>query len=83
MINFDDIARENIRKRYPNWVKISDSLYKKLIIGCSESKKQFHLFVNLDIDQIQSYAEDSSETKHQISINKRVSINKSLGLKHY
>ena len=29
MINFDDIARENIRKRYPNWVKISDSLYKK------------------------------------------------------
>ena len=52
MINFDDIARENIRKRYPNWVKISDSLYKKLIIGSSESKKQFHLFVNLVTNQI-------------------------------
>ena len=39
MINFNNIAWENIRKRNPNWVKFSDSPYKILIIGGSVSRK--------------------------------------------
>ena len=42
MINFDDVTKEKIKENNPNWPKISDHLYRILIIGASGSGKQIH-----------------------------------------
>ena len=39
MINFDDVAKENIKKHNPNWSQIPDHPYRILIIRGSESEK--------------------------------------------
>ena len=33
MINFDDVAKENIKEHNPNWPKIPDHQYRILITG--------------------------------------------------
>ena len=62
MINFDDVTKENIKERNPNWPEVSDHPYRVLIIGGSGSGKLNSLF-NLingepDIDKIYLYAKD-------------------------
>ena len=42
MINFGNVAKENITEHNTNWPQISDHLYKILIIGGSGSEKQIH-----------------------------------------
>ena len=86
MINFDDIAKENIKnpKWNPNWPNIPDHLYRILIIGRSKSGKRSALFFNLmrpqpDIDKIYYYAKGPNEAKYQLLINKR----EGLGLKDF
>ena len=37
MINFNDVTKEKIKKRNPNWPQISDHPYRILIIGSSGS----------------------------------------------
>ena len=44
MINFDDVANENIKKHNPNWPEILDHPYRILIIGSSGSGKTNLLF---------------------------------------
>ena len=39
MINFVDVAKENIEENNPNWPQIPDHAYKILIIGSSGSGK--------------------------------------------
>ena len=48
MINFDDVAKENIKAHNPNWSKIPDHPYRMLIIGGSGSGKTNSLlsFIN-------------------------------------
>ena len=60
MINFDDVVKENIKERNPNWPKNPDHPYRILMIGGSGSGKIIWLF-NLinhqpDIDKIYLYA---------------------------
>ena len=40
MINFNDIAKENIKKHNPNWSQIPDHLYRILITEGSGSGKK-------------------------------------------
>ena len=44
MINFDDVAKENIRKHNPNWPQIPDDSYGMLIIGGYGSGKTNSFF---------------------------------------
>ena len=79
MIKFDDVIKENIKERNPNWPKIPDHQYRILIIGGSGSGKTNSLF-NLinqqpDVDKTHLYAKDPYEAKHQFLVNK--------GLKHF
>ena len=39
MINFDDVAKENIKEHNPNWPQLLDHSYSTLIIGVSGSGK--------------------------------------------
>ena len=39
MINFDDVVKENIKERNPNWPKNPDHPYRILMIGGSGSGK--------------------------------------------
>ena len=75
MINFDDVAKENIIENNPNWPQISDHSYRVLIIGGSGSGKTNLLFILInhqpDIDKIYLYAKDLYEEKYQFLINKR------------
>ena len=78
MINFDDVGKENIKKRIPNWLQISDHPYIILIIGDSRSRK-INLLFNLinqqpDIDKNYWYAEDPYEAKYQYLIKKRQDV---------
>ena len=43
MINFDNVTRENIKERNPNWLPIPDQQYRMLIIGGSWSGKTIPL----------------------------------------
>ena len=59
MINFDDITRENLKERNPNWPQIPDYQYRILIIGRFGSGKTNSL-LNLisqqpDIEQFYQY----------------------------
>ena len=40
MINFDDVAKENIKERNPNWLQTANHQSRILIIGGSRSGKQ-------------------------------------------
>ena len=56
MINFDDVTKENMKERNPNWPHIPDHPYRILIIGQSGSRKTNSIF-NLisqqpDIDNV-------------------------------
>ena len=70
MINFDDIAKENIPEQNPNQSQILDHPYRILIIGGSKSGKTnslFHLISELpDIDKI--IEEYDSNKKRKIVI---------------
>ena len=44
MINFDDVTKENIKERNPNWLQILDHPYRILIIRGSGSGKTNSLF---------------------------------------
>ena len=44
MINFDDVANENIEEHNPKWPEILDHPYRILIIGSSGSGKTNLLF---------------------------------------
>ena len=77
MINFDDVANEDIKEHNSNWPQIPDHPYRILIVGDSGSGKTNLLF-NLineetDIDKICLYAKDAYEAKCQFLINKRES----------
>ena len=83
MVNFDDVIKETIKEHNPNWSQTPDHPYSILIIGGPGSGKRNSSF-NLtnqqpDIDNIQVYAKDPYEAKHQVLINKR----KSTGSKHF
>ena len=56
MINFDDVTKENMKERNPNWPHIPDHPCRILIIGHSGSRKTNSIF-NLisqqpDIDNV-------------------------------
>ena len=83
MLNFDELVKENIKERNPNWPQIHDHPYRILIIGDSGSGKTSSLF-NLinqqtDIDKIYLYAKDPYEAKYQFLIHKK----ESTGLKYF
>ena len=68
MINFDDVTKENIKERNPNWPQISDHPCRIIIIGGLGSGKTNSLF-NLvshltDIDKIYLYAKDPFDAKY-------------------
>ena len=69
MINFDDVAKENIMENNPNWPQIPDHSYRTLIIGGSGSGRTNSLFILInhqpDIDKIYLYAKDLYEEKYQ------------------
>ena len=44
MINFVDVAEENIKEHKPNWPQSSDHPYRILLIGVSGSGKTNSLF---------------------------------------
>ena len=82
MINFDDVRKENLKERNPNWSQFPDRANTIIIIGGCGSGKTNSLF-NLmsdqpDIDNICLYAKDPYGEKYQFLINKQESI----GLKH-
>ena len=82
MINFDDVAKVNIKEHNTNWPQISHHQYRSLVIGSSGSGKPNSLF-NLishrpDIDKIYLCAKDPYAVKYQFLINKR----EIEGLKH-
>ena len=83
MINFDDVAKENIKDHNPNRPQIPDYPYKILIIGGSGFGKTNSLFNVIshqaNIDKIYLYAKESYEANHHLLTNKR----ESAGLKHF
>ena len=83
MINFDDIAKENTKQHYPNWLQIFDHPSRILIIGGPGSEKTNSLFnvINQqpDIDKICLYAKDPYEAKYQFLITKHEDV----GKKHF
>ena len=83
MIKFDDVTKENIKQRNPNWPQISKHPYRILIIGSSGSGKTNSVFNIInpqpDFNKIYLYAKDPYKAKYQFLINKRESI----GIKHF
>ena len=75
MINFDDVTKENIKGRKPNWPQIPDYPQRILIIGglgFPKTDSLFNLISQLtDIDKMQLHAKDPHEAKYQLLINKR------------
>ena len=75
MINFDDVAKENTKEHYPNWLQVLDHPYRILTIAGSGYGRTSSLF-NLinqkpDIDKICLYAKDPYEAKYQFLMTKR------------
>ena len=75
IINFDDVTKENMKEKKPNWSQIPDHPYIILITGGSGSEKTNSLF-NLinqqpDIDKIYLHAKDPYEANYQFLINNR------------
>ena len=76
-INFDNVAKEDIKEHNLNWAQIPDHPYIILIIGSSGSEKT-NSFFNLisqqpDIDNIYLYAKDPDKAKYKFPSNKRES----------
>ena len=67
MINFDNVAKENIKERNPNWPQIPSHLYRIIIIGSSGSRKTSSLFSLTnqppDFDETYLYAKDLNQAK--------------------
>ena len=77
MLNFDYIAKEDVKEHNLNWQEIPDHSNKMLIIESSWYGKT-NALINLidhepDIDKIYLYAKDPYEEKYQLLINKRES----------
>ena len=83
MINFDDVAKENIKDYNLNWPQIPDLPYQILITGCSGSGKANSLFNLLGclphINKIYLCGKDPHAAKYQFLINKC----EGSGLKHF
>ena len=45
IINFDDVANENLKKHKLNWLHISDHSYRRLIICGSGTGKKNHYLI--------------------------------------
>ena len=63
MINFNNVGKENIKERNPNWPQIPSHLYRIIIIiGSSGSRKTNSLFSLTnqppDFDKTYLYAKD-------------------------
>ena len=78
MINFDDVTKENRKKRKPNRPQIFYYPNRILIIGGSRSRKTNALINSInhqpDIDKIHLYTKASYETKYKLLINKREGV---------
>ena len=81
MINFDNIAKVNIKEHNLNWPQIRNHQYRILLIGGTRSRKTNALFniINhkLYTDKIHFYAKDPYEVKYQVLINNRDSARSS------
>ena len=81
MINFDNIAKVNIKEHNLNWLQIRNHQYRILLIGGTRSRKTNALFniINhkLCTDKIYSYPKDPYEPKYQVLINNRDSAGSS------
>ena len=74
MFNFDDVTKENIKKKHnPKWPQIPDHSYKILIIAGSESGATNALLRQIKqqdddnysiIDKIYLYVKDPNEAKY-------------------
>ena len=73
MINFDDVAKENLKEHNPNQLEVSDHPLRILIIEGSESGKTNSLFNPIsqqpDIYKTQLNSKDPFEAKYQVLIN--------------
>ena len=73
MINFDDVAKENLKEHNTNQLKVSDHPLRILIIEGSESGKTNSLFNTIsqqpDIYKTQLNSKDPFEAKYQVLIN--------------
>ena len=79
MIRFDDVARENIKERYPNWPQIPDHPYKILVAGSKKTNALFNLIIHQpNIDEAYLYAKDPYKAKYKLLSNKGERV----GLKH-
>ena len=81
MLNFDYIAKKDIKEYNPNWPEIPDHPYRILIVGGSGSGKTNALLnvINNEPDiDIFLYAKYPNKAKYQLLINRR----ESAGLKY-
>ena len=62
MINFDDVAKENIKEHNPNWPQIPNHPYRIL------------KFNYTPCEEIYFYAKDLNEAKYQFLIKKREDV---------
>ena len=72
MIKFDDVTKEKVKERNPNWLQILDHPYKTLIVGGSGSGKTNALLnaINHEPDiEKNLYAKDPYEAKYQFLVN--------------
>ena len=78
MLNFDYITKEDIKENNPNWPKNPDHPYRIIITEGFGSGKTNALLIlrnhEPDNDKTLSYAKDPHESKYQLLINKRESI---------
>ena len=73
MINFDDVAKENLKEHNTNQLKVSDHPLRILIIEGSKSGKTNSLFNPIsqqpDIYKTQLNSKDPFEAKYEVLIN--------------
>ena len=77
MLNFNPIAKEDIKEHNPNWAEIPHHPYKILIAGGSGCGKA-NALLNLinhepNTHKFFLFAKDAYEAKYQLLINKRES----------